>query len=143
MFGFASKKKPRQDAITAFLGAGAQYRGQFNFQGVARVDGGVVGDIVSDGMLVLGEEGLIQGSVNVGELVASGRVLGDVTASRRVVLNKTAEIRGDLRTPSVIIEDGAVLNGRLRMTEPEAVMLPQQEIPTCALTGEDVAETTS
>ena len=145
MFGFSSKKKPRLDAITAFLGAGTQYHGQFNFQGVVRIDGGVIGDIISDGVLVLGEEGLVEGSISVGELIASGSVRGDVTASRRVILNKTAKLNGNIQTPSVVIEDGAVLNGQLRMTEAQAVVLAEG-VARCALPGEtadDVTETTS
>lgn len=134
MFGRSTKKKPRLDAITAFLGAGTQYHGQFNFQGVVRIDGGVIGDIISDGVLVLGQEGLVEGSVQVGELIASGRIVGDVVASRRVILNKSARVRGNLITPSVVIEDGAVINGQLRMTAPDAVVIAAAE-PPCALTA--------
>ena len=97
MFGRNTKRKPRHDAITAFLGAGTQYHGQFRFQGVVRIDGGVIGDIISDGVLVLGEEGQVEGSISVGELIASGSVRGDVTASRRVILNKTAKLTGNIQ----------------------------------------------
>ncbi|OLN24837.1 hypothetical protein DVDV_3863 [Desulfovibrio sp. DV] len=144
MFGRSAKKKPRLDAITAFLGAGTQYHGQFNFQGVVRIDGGVFGDIISDGVLVLGEEGLVEGSIQVGELITSGRIVGDVTASRRVILNKSANHRGNITSPSVVIEDGAVLNGQLRMSEPEAEVLEAGPVP-CALPADaapGVTETT-
>lgn len=128
MFGRFGKKAARHDTITAFLGPGAEYRGQFRFQGIARVDGSVIGDIVSDGTLVLGEEGRIEGSVRVAELVANGRIVGDVAASRRVVLSRRADLRGDLLAPVVIVEDGAVLNGAVRMTEPsELPLLPPGE----------------
>lgn len=143
MFGRSSKKKPRLDAITAFLGAGTQYHGQFNFQGVVRIDGGVFGDIISDGVLVLGEEGLVEGSVQVGELIASGRIVGDIAASRRVILNKSAKLRGNLAAPSVIVEAGAVINGQLRMTESDAVIVAAGEAP-CALSAaatDDVTQT--
>lgn len=144
MFGRSAKKKPRLDAITAFLGAGTQYHGQFNFQGVVRIDGGVFGDIISDGVLVLGEEGLVEGSIRVGELITSGRIVGDVTASRRVILNKSANLRGNIASPSVVIEDGAVLNGQLRMSETEAEVLEAGPVP-CALPADaapGVTETT-
>lgn len=119
MFGNSGKKKQRHDAISAFLGAGAEYRGQFNFQGVARIDGGVIGDIVSDGTLVLGEEGRVEGSIQVAELITSGQIVGDVEASRRVVLHKRSNLRGNLLCPLVVMEDGAVLNGSVRMTVPD------------------------
>ncbi len=123
MFGRNAKKKPRHDAITAFLGAGTQYHGQFNFQGVVRIDGGVIGDIISDGVLVLGEEGHVEGTIRVAELVASGTIVGDVEASKRVTLHKRSNLRGNLAAPAVIIEDGAVVNGLVRMGGPEATIL--------------------
>lgn len=123
MFGHSGKKKQRHDAISAFLGAGAEYRGQFNFQGVARIDGGVIGDIVSDGTLVLGEDGRVEGSIQVAELITSGHIVGDVEASRRVVLHKCSNLRGNLLCPQVVMEDGAVLNGSVRMSPPEELDL--------------------
>jgi len=128
MFGNSGKKKQRHDAISAFLGAGAEYRGQFNFQGVARIDGGVIGDIVSDGTLVLGEDGRVEGSIQVAELITSGHIVGDVEASRRVVLHKRSNLHGNLLCPLVVMEDGAVLNGSVRMTaadDPEMAGLGQ------------------
>ena len=119
MFGRSGKKKNRHDAITAFLGAGAEYRGQFHFQGVARIDGGVIGDILSDGTLVLGEGSLVEGRIRVAELIANGRIVGDVEASQRVVLSKRAHLEGNLLAPVVVIEDGAMLNGTVRMPLPD------------------------
>lgn len=128
MFGRSAKKKPRHDAISAFLGAGTLYHGQFNFQGVVRIDGGVIGDIISDGVLVLGREGSVEGRIRVAELVAGGRIVGDVEASRRVVLHKTADLCGNLTSPVVAIEDGAVVNGLVRMAA-----CPDEGRSRCAL----------
>jgi cytoskeletal protein CcmA (bactofilin family) len=125
MFGRSGKKKPTQDAITAFLGAGAEYRGQFNFQGIARIDGGVIGDIVADGTLVLGEDGRVEGSIRVAELIANGRIVGDVEASRRAVLSGRSNLRGNLLSPVVVIEDGAVLNGVVTMAPVDRPSLPR------------------
>lgn len=111
----AKKKPPRHDEITAFLGAGTQYNGQFNFQGIVRVDGGIKGDIISDGTLVLGEEGFVEGRIQVGHLVSNGRIVGDVVASGRVELNRNSFLKGNLRSPVVIIDDGAILNGSVSM----------------------------
>lgn len=137
MFGRSSKKKLRHDAITAFLGAGTQYHGQFNFQGVVRIDGGVIGDIDSDGVLVLGAEGYLEGRIRVAELVASGRIVGNVEATQRVILNKQSNLCGNLTTPAVVIENGAVVNGVVRMSAPETVVLATGVAPCALTTGED------
>lgn len=142
MFGRSTKKKPRHDAISAFLGAGTQYHGQFNFQGVVRIDGGVIGDIMSDGVLVLGEEGYVEGRIRVAELVASGRIVGDVEATQRVTLHKSSSLRGNLLAPAVVIEDGAVVNGLVRMTVPLQAGLTEGMAPPAlaAACGEDSPE---
>lgn len=140
MFGRSGKKKARHDAITAFLGAGAEYRGQFHFQGIARIDGEVIGDIISDGTLILGEDSRVEGRIRVAELIANGRIVGNVEASQRVVLSKHANLNGNLIAPTVVIEDGAVLNGSVQMpladdptrlagSAPEALAAPVQTTP--------------
>lgn len=136
MFGRSKKNKIRHDAISAFLGVGTQYHGQFNFQGVVRIDGGVIGDIVSDGTLVLGEEGYVEGRIRVAELIASGRIVGDIEASQRVVLHKRANLRGNLSTPVVVIEDGAIINGQVLMSAPQELSL-NDDAPPRALAAAD------
>ncbi|WP_428559704.1 MAG: bactofilin family protein [Solidesulfovibrio sp. DCME] len=136
MFGRSARKKPRHDAITAFLGAGTQYCGQFHFQGVARIDGGVIGDIESDGVLVLGEEGYVEGRIRVAELVASGRIVGDVEASRRVILHARANLCGNLLAPAMIIEAGAVINGLVRMGAPAQTIQVAGRPPQALTTAE-------
>ncbi len=126
MFGRAKKKNsPKHDEITAFLGAGTHYNGQFNFQGIVRIDGGVNGDILSDGALVLGEEGKVEGDIKVGRLISNGRIIGNVEAAERVVLNKRSHLKGDLRSPVVVIEDGATFNGKVTMGPDVVVSLPK------------------
>lgn len=126
MFGRTSRKKNlRHDEITAFLGAGTQYNGQFNFQGIVRIDGGVNGDIASDGTLVLGEEGFVEGSIRVATLISNGRVKGDVEATDRVVLNKNSTLEGNVRAPSMIIEAGAVINGLVSMDMEPLAQIPE------------------
>jgi len=137
MFGRSGKKKSDPDAISAFLGVGAEYRGQFNFQGTARIDGSVIGDIFSDGTLILGEDGRVEGHIRVAELIANGRVVGDVEASRRVVLSKCSNVRGNLLSPVVRIEDGAVVNGVVSMTLPDNPVLSPGEVRGALAAGED------
>jgi cytoskeletal protein CcmA (bactofilin family) len=139
MFGRNTKRKPRHDAITAFLGAGTQYRGQFRFQGVVRIDGGVIGDIVSDGVLVLGEQGHVEGTIRVAELVASGSIIGDVEATRRVTLHKRSNLDGNLAAPAIVIEEGAVVNGLVRMTPPEESILVSGAPPAAISQAPDAA----
>lgn len=104
-----------RDEINAFLGTGTNYNGKLHFQGAVRIDGNFNGEIKSDGTLVVGQEAFVDGQVNVGQLVLSGNIRGDVEASEKVVLHKTANLQGNIKTPSLVVEEGAVLEGSLTM----------------------------
>ncbi|QJB56272.1 polymer-forming cytoskeletal protein [Pseudodesulfovibrio sp. zrk46] len=104
-----------RDEINAFLGAGTNYQGKLHFQGAVRIDGNFQGEVVSDGTLVVGQEAVVEGQVRVGQLVLSGNIQGEVEAKNKVVLHKTANLQGNIRTPSLVVEEGAVLEGQLVM----------------------------
>ena len=104
-----------RDEINAFLGAGTNYHGKLHFQGAVRIDGNFQGEVVSEGTLVIGQEAVVDGQVKVGQLVLSGKIKGEVEAKNKVVLHKTANLQGNIRTPVLVVEEGAVLEGALVM----------------------------
>lgn len=104
-----------RDEINAFLGTGTNYHGKLNFQGAVRIDGSFQGEVSSDGTLVVGREAVVEGQVHVGQLVLSGTIRGEVDAKEKVVLHKTAQLIGNIKTPSLVVEEGAKLEGKLDM----------------------------
>jgi cytoskeletal protein CcmA (bactofilin family) len=104
-----------KDDFTAFLGSGTEYRGQLTFKGTVRVDCRFTGDISSDGKLILGKEARFEGTVAVRELVVHGVLTGEVLVAKRTILHQEAKVMGTLTTPALIMEEGAVLQGELRM----------------------------
>jgi len=136
MFGFskggAGNKgvQMAKDEINAFLGSGTDYQGKLNFQGAVRIDGNFNGEVESEGTLVVGKEARVEGVIKVGQLVLSGELNGEVCAAEKVVLHKTANLQGNLLTPVLVVEEGAVLEGRVTMssTASEVVESENQEI---------------
>ena len=118
-----------RDEINAFLGAGTNYHGKLHFQGAVRIDGNFQGEVVSEGTLVIGQEAVVEGQVKVGQLVLSGMIKGEVEAKTKVVLHKTANLQGNIRTPVLVVEEGAVLEGELIMGSLDTVSetKPQEE----------------
>lgn len=110
-----------RDEINAFLGAGTNYHGKLHFQGAVRIDGNFQGEVVSEGTLVIGQEAVVEGQVKVGQLVLSGQIKGEVEAKNKVVLHKTANLQGNIRTPVLVVEEGAVLEGELIMGSLDSV----------------------
>ncbi|EGB15776.1 protein of unknown function DUF583 [Pseudodesulfovibrio mercurii] len=118
-----------RDEINAFLGAGTNYHGKLHFQGAVRIDGNFQGEVVSEGTLVIGQDAVVDGQVKVGQLVLSGRIKGEVEAKNKVVLHKTANLQGNIRTPVLVVEEGAVLEGELVMGSLDTVasVKPQKD----------------
>ena len=61
-------------------------------------------------------------------MVVSGTVVGNIHASGQVVLHKTARVDGDISSPSLVVEEGATLNGTLHMGKAaQAAQQPQMK----------------
>jgi len=101
--------------LTAFIDQGSQFEGKLSFKDTVRIDGGFSGEISSENTLIVGETGVIEAQITSSVVVVSGTVKGDIQAGRQVVLHKSAKVDGDIETPSISIEEGAVFNGRLSM----------------------------
>ena len=93
-----------------------------------RIDGTVGGDIDVDGVLIISESGHVDGNVNANFVRVAGRVTGNVNCRNALHLAATADVMGDVRTASLIIDDGAILLGRCQTNvalESEAARLTQ------------------
>jgi cytoskeletal protein CcmA (bactofilin family) len=101
--------------LTAFIDQGSEFEGKLSFKDTVRIDGCFRGEITSENTLIVGESGEIEANIKSTVVVVSGTVHGDVQAGRQIVLHKTARVEGDLHTPSIMVEEGAVFNGRLSM----------------------------
>lgn len=119
-----------KDEINAFLGAGTNYHGRLHFQGSVRIDGNFTGEVESEGTLVIGHDAVVEGTIKVGKLVLSGKLKGEVMSQGKVVLNKTAEMRGNIHTPVLVVDEGAVLEGKLTMGTLEPGQTPGNEKDT-------------
>lgn len=102
----------------AYLGSDTVYEGKLSFKGTVRIEGKFTGDIFSDGTLNIGKDAQVRGTLAVGELLLSGHFAGDVMAKRRVVLYSSGVFEGNLQTPSLLTEEGAVIEGQISMRNP-------------------------
>mgnify|MGYP001820005591 CR=1 FL=1 len=106
--------------LTAFIDQGSEFEGKLSFRDTVRIDGRFRGEIASENTLIVGESGEIQASIRSTTIVISGNVEGDVTAGQKVVLHKTARVNGNVETSCLVMEDGAIHNGQVKMGSPDA-----------------------
>ena len=102
--------------LTAFIDQGSKFEGKLSFKDTVRIDGAFTGEISSENTLIVGETGEIDATIRSTTVVVSGSVVGNVHAARQIVLHKSARVEGDLKTPSLVMEQGAVLNGSVDMS---------------------------
>lgn len=103
--------------IIAFVGKGVEFKGVISYSGTVRIDGYLDGEIHTDGVLLIGDEAVIQAKVTAGTIVCKGKITGDIAAKERVKLRAPAVFNGSMKTPMLSIEDGVLFNGGLEMTQ--------------------------
>lgn len=102
----------------AYLGSDTIYEGKLSFKGTVRIEGRFTGDIISDGTLNIGKDAHVQGQIAVGELLLSGHFNGDVVVKRKTVIYSSGVMEGNLHTPTLLTEEGAVIEGQINMRNP-------------------------
>ena len=108
----------KEGILSGFVGNGTTLTGEANFKGMLRVDGVLKGQVNSDGgTLIVGNNGQVDANIAVAVATIQGTVNGNITASQRLELGRAAKVKGDIETPSLIIEQGAVFEGSCKMVQ--------------------------
>lgn len=113
-----AKPEPRRDdsAGDLCLGVGVQFEGKLTFKGTVRIDAKFVGSIVTNDVLVVGENAKVDAEITCGTVQIAGEVNGNIKAQSGVELQRSARVHGNVETASLAVEKGAVLQGKLQMT---------------------------
>jgi cytoskeletal protein CcmA (bactofilin family) len=106
----------KEGRLSGFVGHGTVLTGETNFQAMLRVDGVLQGTVSSEaGTLIVGSNGQVDANVAVASATVNGVVNGDIVATDKLHLGRTAKVVGNVQTPRIIIEEGAVLEGSCSM----------------------------
>jgi cytoskeletal protein CcmA (bactofilin family) len=81
-----------------------------------RVDGHLIGTVTSEsGTLIIGTNGQVDANITVAAAMVNGAVNGDIVASEKLQLGRTARVMGNIQSPRLIVEEGAILEGSCSM----------------------------
>lgn len=105
----------KSEEITGFLDHGTSITGELQFSGILRIDGNFHGSINSGGTLIIGERAVVHADIKVGEIEIHGQVFGNIEVKRRAEIASTGRLRGDVQTSILIVQAGAVLDGKSHM----------------------------
>ena len=101
--------------LNALLGRGSEFEGKLTFEGTVRIDGKFTGTIVSGDVLVVGEGAKISAEIACGTIIVHGEVAGNIRAKNAVELHHPAKMRGNIESPSLMVEKGVIFEGQSKM----------------------------
>lgn len=142
----------KEGRLSGYVGNGTTLTGETTFQAMLRIDGHLTGRVSSEtGTLVIGASGQVDANVAVAAAVINGTVNGDIIATEKLQLGRTARVIGNVQTPRLVLEDGAILEGNCsmlrakealdkRVSENQSPAYNQPTYDTAELNVEDVED---
>lgn len=109
------------------ISEGTTVKGTINSKSDIRIAGSVEGEIICKGKVILSSSAQIEGNISSVDADIAGKVRGIIKIAGKVLLRQTAQLNGDIITKSLIIEEGAFLNGSCRMSKEDVVENVQQK----------------
>lgn len=113
--------------VGAYLGAGTKINGKVHFDGPATIEGEVEGEIISQAIITVGQQATIKGKISAVSILVQGKVMADVQAEKRLEIQPPGSVVGDITAQSLIIGDGAILEGHISMKKEGRVLPLRQE----------------
>ena len=105
----------KKEELTGFFDQGVTITGELEFKSTLRIDGNFYGKIRSTDLLIVGENGMVEGEIDVGVLSVIGTVKGVVRIHDRLEIQKGGRVFADVITPSLLVLEGGLLQGNCEM----------------------------
>lgn len=106
----------KEGRLSGYVGSGTTLTGETSFQSMLRIDGHLTGRVASEtGTLIIGGSGQVDANIAVAAAVINGIVNGDIIATEKIQLGRTARVVGNIQTPRLVLEEGALLEGNCSM----------------------------
>lgn len=100
------------------LGPDTSVTGRLSFTAPTRIDGKLRGEVRASDLLVIGEQGYVEGIVRAPKLIVLGEVRGDVRGAERVEIGPGGRLMGSVETHSLVVKEGGCLDGDCRIAPP-------------------------
>lgn len=110
--------KPKNRSV---LGPSLKFKGELTADEELLIQGQVEGSIKHTSSLTIGEQGQVRADIEAEYITVEGKVQGDLRGSKSVMVYNTADIKGNIISPTVSLVEGATFNGTIQMKDPSAV----------------------
>ena len=102
--------------LNSIIGEGTRFNGEFDLNGLLRIDGDFTGTIRTSGQIIVGLNGRAACNIYADSVVIGGMVRGNVFTSDKVIILSTGMLLGNIQTPRLIVEEGVIFNGNCKIT---------------------------
>ena len=106
-----------REAESCIISQGTLIEGKFKTTEDLRLDGTIIGEVISDKRLVMGKSGKIDGIVNCQDSSIKGRIDGKLNVKGMLHLLSTAFIKGRIKAKKMVVDEGAAYNGECLIGE--------------------------
>jgi cytoskeletal protein CcmA (bactofilin family) len=106
---------PGGEGTLSVVAQGLHISGDVRGGGLLKVDGRVDGSITGPRQVIVGRDGAVRGNVEAAEVILAGTIEGSILGADRVEVQSTALLHGDIETRSIVVHEGARLNGNVLM----------------------------
>jgi cytoskeletal protein CcmA (bactofilin family) len=104
----------------AYLDRGSKITGKISFEGPARIDGDVEGEIDAKDSLTIGESAAVTAQIRAASVSVAGKISGDIVATQRIEIRRSAKVNGNITTPVLSVQEGALFEGHC-WVQPEGI----------------------
>jgi len=136
-----------EEKVTTIIADDLEIQGTMKFKNSLMIKGVLEGEIISEGLLIVGPTARVAAKITTKNLISHGEIQGDVTASDRVILKSTSAHNGNITTPNIVIESGSIFNGscimkRVEPAQASGVVFTEDAANTEMVSEEKTAEET-
>lgn len=104
-----------ESPVINIIGNGTSIKGNIEAQGDFRIDGTLIGSVVSKGKVVVGQTGMVEGEIICQSADFSGNIKAKVVVDELLSMKSTANLSGEITTGKISIEPGAKFTGSCNM----------------------------
>jgi len=121
----------------ANIGKSIVFKGDLTGDEDLIIDGNIEGRVqLPSHQLTIGAHGKVTAEIEAKSVIIVGRVAGNVNATERVEVQASGIVDGDIRSPRLLVQEGAVVNGSIEMSKSQAPLSaakPEAKTPPMAV----------
>ena len=103
--------------MNTIIGKDTHINGTVKVEGSLRIDGSVTGKIICSECVTIGASGIVDAEIEAASAIVAGKLKGNIVTTETIELQAKCEMEGDLKTKSLVIEQGAIFCGACNMKE--------------------------